>query len=160
MDESAYHASRRQLNPTPCVFERAILAGCAVCELSQRRALAEREVLTCTVPVARINCATLQDLLHERARFALRLPRAGEPMAHAKTMQLQCGGLRGLQAALGAPAADVHAMVRQAQADGASLLQLPWDGIVAAVVAWRSRRRDPGPRPQILDLGPPDHDLT
>lgn len=147
MDESAYHASRHHLNPTPCVFERAILAGCAVCELARRRALAEREVLTCTVPVARINCATLLDLLHERARFALRLPRAGEPIAHAKMMQLQCGGLRGVQAAMDAPVADVHAVVRQAQGDGASLLELPWDGIVTAIVAWRSRRRNPGPRP-------------
>lgn len=147
MDEQAYQASRRVLNPAPCVFERAILAGCAQCELSRRRALAEREVVTCSVPVARINCATLASLFHERATFALRLPRAGVPMAHAKAMQLQCGGLRGLQAALAEPVPDVHLMVRQAQADDASLLELPWEKIVAAIVAWQSPRRASAHRP-------------
>ena len=57
-------------------------------------------------------------------------------------MQLQCGGLGGLQAALAAPVADVHAMVKKAQVDDASLLELPWVDIVAAIVAWR--RKKPG----------------
>lgn len=140
MDEPAYQASRRALNPSPCVFEQAILVGCAQCELSRRRALAEREVVTCSVPVARINCATLESLFHERATFALRLPRAGVPMAHAKAMQLQCGGLRGLQVALAAPVPDVHLMVRKAQADDASLLELPWAEMVRAIAAWRIRK--------------------
>ena len=88
MDESAYHASRRTVNPSPCVFERAILADCAQCELSRRHALAEREVVACSLEVARINCMTLESLFHERARFALRLPGPGVPMVHAKAMQL------------------------------------------------------------------------
>ncbi len=146
MDEPAYQASRRTLNPSPCVFERAILADCARCELSRRRALAEREVVACSLEVARINCTTLESLFRERARFALHLPGPGVPIVHAKAMQLQCGGLRGLQAAVAAPTADVHAMVQKAQANDASLLELPWVEIVSSIVAWQPRRRASRPK--------------
>ena len=146
MDELAYHASRRAMNPSPCVFERAILVGCAQCELARRHALAEREVVACALEVARINCTILNKLFHERATFALRLPRPGAPIAHAKGMRLQCGGLRGLQAALAAPTTDVHTMVQQAKANDASLLDLPWGEIVADIVAWQPRRRAPAPK--------------
>jgi hypothetical protein len=141
MDELAYHARRPTLNPLPCVFEKAVLSNCAQCELSRRHALAEREVVACTSEVAHINCTTLAGLFRERATFALRLPRLGLPIAHAKAMQLQCGGLRGLQAALAAPATDVHVMVRKALANDASLLDLPWGEIVSHIVAWQMRRR-------------------
>lgn len=141
MDETAYHAARQAIQAPPCVFARAILSGCAQCELSRRRALAEREVVTCASEVAHINCVTLDGLLRERAYFALRLPRQNEPIAHAKVMKLHCGGLRGMQAALDAPQPDVHHMVQQAMQDGASLLDLPWASIVASATAWQLRQR-------------------
>lgn len=147
MDEPAYHASRRTLNPSPCVFERALLANCAQCELANRHALAEREVVACSLEVARINCTTLESLFRERATFALRLPRPGVPLVHAKAMQLQCGGLCGLQAAVAAPTVDVHAMVQKAKRNDASLLELPWGEIVASMVAWQPRRRAQTPKP-------------
>jgi hypothetical protein len=62
-------------------------------------------------------------------------------MAHAKVMQLQCGGMRGLKNALAATESDVHTMVQQAKANEASLLELPWGDIVADIVAWQPRRR-------------------
>ncbi len=146
MDELRYHPSREAINLASCVFERAILVGCVQCTLARPHALAEREVVACSLEVARINCTTLESLFHERARFALRLPRAGVPIVHAKVMQLQCGGLRGLQTALAAPRADVHAMVQQAKANDTSLLDLPWGDIVADIVAWQPRRRAPAPK--------------
>lgn len=146
MDEPAHHLSRRTINPSPCVFERAILAGCAQCELSRRHALAEREVVACFLEVARINCTTLESLFWERATFALRLPRPGVPIAHAKAMRLQCGGLRGLQTAVAAPMTDIHAMVQRAQLNDASLLELPWVEIVASIAAWQPRRRAQSPK--------------
>lgn len=146
MDERVYQRSREAINPSPCVFGKAILAGCAQCELSRRRALAEREVVACGFEVARVNCTTLNNLFHERATFALRLPRPGTPLPHARMMQLQCGGLKGLQAALSDGPPDVHAMVHRAQASGASLLDLNWAAIVAAIVAWQPRRRSSAPR--------------
>lgn len=141
MDELAYQASRQGANPSPCVFEKAILAGHAQCSLSKRLSLAEREFVACTFEVARINCSTLENLFRERATFVLRLPRPSVPIAHAKAMQLQCGGLRGLQAALGAPKLDVHELVQQAQANQASLLDLPWNDVVKSIADWQLRRR-------------------
>ncbi len=141
MDETAYHSARQAIPAPPCVFARAILSGCAQCELSRRTALAEREVVTCSSPVAHINCVTLDGLLRERAFFALRLPRQNEPIVHAKVMKLHCGGLRGVQAALQASLPDVHHMVQLAMQDGASLLDLPWADIVASASAWQVRQR-------------------
>ena len=143
MDEAAFHAARQALTPSACVFAKAVLSGCAHCTLAKRTAMAEREVVTCGSEVAHINCSTLNSLFRERALFALRLPRHGEPIVHAKAMKLQCGGLRGLQQAVQASENDVHAMVQMAMVDGASLLDLPWDRMVASISAWELRRRAP-----------------
>jgi hypothetical protein len=141
VDELAFQASRQGANPSPCVFEKALLASSAQCSLSRRLSLAERELVACTFEVARINCSTLEGLFRERATFVLRLPRPGVPIAHAKAMQLQCGGLRGLQAALAAPEMNVHDLVQHAQANQASLLDLPWSDIVKSIATWQLRRR-------------------
>ena len=124
-----------------CVFANALLARAASCELSRRESLAERDLLVCSSAVARINCATLAALLHERARFALKLPPPARPLVHAQAMRLQCGGLAGLQACLDEPVPDVHRMVGQSQARHGSLTALPWERLVAAIVAWQPRQR-------------------
>ena len=123
-----------------CVFAKALLARAAVCELATRRAVAERELVECCSAVARINCATLAALLHERARFALRLPPPGQPMIHAHALRLQCGGLLGLQQALGAAQPDVHRMIGAAQGRFPSLTELPWEAIVNTLKQWQSHR--------------------
>jgi hypothetical protein len=130
---------------SPCVFTKALLARAAVCELARRRALAERDLIECPSPVARTNCTTLAALLHERARFVLRLPGPGQPLVHARALHLQCGGLLALQQALGAPRPDVHQMVGAAHERHGSLIDLPWEAIVRALAQWqpRSRRHRP-----------------
>ncbi len=140
MDESAFRAVRAAANPQPCVFEKALLAGCAECELSVRRALAEREALACASPVARSNCATLLALLRERSAFALKLP-PDAVAPHAVTLKLQCGGLAGLRRVVDAGASDVHRLVAAAREHHGSLLDIPWQDVVAAVQAWQGRRR-------------------
>jgi hypothetical protein len=141
MDELHFHARRRAVVAEPCVFEKALLAGCAGCDRAVRHALAEREVLACASPVARTNCETLHALLRERSAFALRLPLPGERLPHAVTMQLVCGGLRGVGECMQQAPEDVHDLVATAQARYGSLLDLPWPAIVAAVASWKVRRR-------------------
>ncbi len=131
--------------PAACVFTKALLARAANCELATRHALGEADAVSCTSPVARTNCVTLSALLHERAAFALRLPRPGTPLMHARALQLQCGGLVALQQALQAPQPDVHRLVGQAHERHGSLLDLPWQALVDGIVAWQPRRRRPGP---------------
>lgn len=130
-----------------CVFSKALLARAAVCELAERRARAEHELIECPSPVARTNCATLAALLHERARFALRLPGPGQPLMHVQALRLQCGGLIGLQRALEAPRADVHRMVGAAQERHGSLTALPWASIVQVLAQWRGQRPRRAPPP-------------
>lgn len=123
-----------------CVFARALLARTAVCERAARRTVGERELIECSSPVARTNCGTLSALMHERARFALRLPAPGHPIVHAQVLRLQCGGLIGMQQALGSAQADVHRMVGQAHSDYGSLTELPWDAIVQTIRQWQAHR--------------------
>jgi hypothetical protein len=124
-----------------CVFAKALLARAAVCELSARRSVGEREIVECGSVVARTNCGTLASLMHERARFALRLPGPAHPMIHAQALKLHCGGLLGLQHALGATQPDVHVMVGVAHERYGSLTALPWEAIVRDLVTWQPHRR-------------------
>jgi hypothetical protein len=125
----------------PCVFAKALLARAATCEMSQRTCLAERDVLECTSTVARMNCETLAALLHERARFALKLPAPGRPLMHVHALRLQCGGLTALRSTLDVESADVHGMVTIAHERHGTLADLPWDAIVPKLVSWEPRRR-------------------
>ena len=124
-----------------CVFAKALLAQQAGCELARRRAVAERVLLECGSPVARTNCGTLAALLHERSRFALRLPPASRPLIHMQALRLQCGGLTALQQVLGSADRDVHRMVGAAHERHGSLTELPWAALVEALAAWQPPRR-------------------
>ena len=128
-------------SPTACVFAKAMLARQAHCSLAGRHQQAERTLVVCGSPVARTNCGLLAALLHERARFALRLPPAGRPLMHHQALRLQCGGGMALRQVLEAPDGDVHDLVGLAQERHASLTDLPWDRLVPALVAWQSPRR-------------------
>lgn len=140
MDESAFRAVRNATNPRPCVFEKALQAGCAECELAVPHALAEREAVACASPVARSNCATLLVLLRERSAFVLKLP--PDAMApQAVTLKLQCGGLAGLRRVIDPGLPDVHHLVAAARDHHGSLIDMPWLDIVAEVHAWQGRRR-------------------
>lgn len=144
MDEAHFHATRRAVDALPCAFDKALLAGCAGCALAVRHALAERETLVCSSPVARTNCATLHALLRERSAFALRIAPVGVALTHAVAMRIACGGLRGVADAVDEAPTDVHRLVQAAQQRYGGLSDLPWPVIVATVSAWQGRRRRSG----------------
>lgn len=141
MDEAHFRATRRAIATQSCVFEKALLARCAECELAVRHALAEREAIACGSPVARTNCETLHALLRERCAFALKLTPSDERLPHAVTMKLACGGLAGVGECVSRPADNVHRLVQAAQERYGSLGGLPWPAIVRAVAKWQGRRR-------------------
>ncbi len=160
MDETAFRQARGAVNPQPCAFEKAILARCCACSLAQRQNIAEREAVACGSPGAREQCAALRALLRQKSAFALKLTQVDGPLPHSKEMQVECGGLLGVQLALvpeivasieapapGAqgrpPVADVHSLVQAAAARSGALSNLPYSAIVQSVVAYRIRRRRP-----------------
>lgn len=145
VDEAAYREKQAQAAcPLPCVFRAALLARQADCGLVLRHSLAERELLGCSQAAAHLNCEMLERLFVERATFPLKL-RPREPLTHGTVMRLHCGGLRGLQQVLEAPRSDVHELVGLAQAQFGSLVDLPWEQIVAQIKAWQPRRRTLAP---------------
>lgn len=143
MDESAFRTARGEINRLPCVFEKALLARCAVCRLAVDHLIAERGSVACASPVARAFCGELAGLLREKSAFALRLTDTRRILPHATLMKIQCGGLAGLQQALDpeGPAPDVHRLVLIARERYGELAQLPFSQIVQGVAAWQGRRR-------------------
>ena len=124
-----------------CVFAKALLARTAVCELAQRRSIGERDLLECTSPAARVDCGTLAALLHERSRFALKLPSPSRPLTHVQALRLQCGGLAALRHEVAPAEPDVHRLVGHAVVQHGSLADLPWAPLVASLAGWEPRRR-------------------
>lgn len=145
MHEASFHATRQQINPLPCVFEKALLCQAAACEAAQRLALAERELVACREPLARAACGQLLTLLRQNSAFALKLKDTQRILPHAMTMKIQCGGLVGLKDLVDpdAHAPDVLKLVRLAQAEFGALDQLPFSRIVQGVAHWQIRRRSP-----------------
>jgi hypothetical protein len=143
MHEASFHATRQQINPLPCVFEKALLCQAAVCEAAQRLALAERELVACREPLARAACGQLLTLLRTNSAFALKLKDTQRILPHAMTMKIQCGGLVGLKDLVDpdAHAPDVLKLVRLAQAEFGALDQLPFSRIVQGVARWQIRKR-------------------
>lgn len=143
MEESAYPATKEEINRLPCVFGQALLAQCAVCELARRDAVAERESVACSSPLARAACGALYGLLREKSAFALHVRETRRILTHAMAMKIQCGGLNGLKQAVApeAHAPDVHRLVRAATERHGSLDALPFSEIVKGVAAWQGRKR-------------------
>ncbi|MEW6163575.1 MAG: hypothetical protein AB1642_00790 [Pseudomonadota bacterium] len=150
MDEASFHQARQQLNPLPCVFEKALLCQAAACEAAQRLSLAEREVVACREPVARASCGELLQLLRANSAFALKVKDTQRILPHAMTMKIQCGGLTGLKDLLDpdAHAPDVLKLVRRAQAEFGALADLPFSRIVQGVAHWQIRKRGPHAGPK------------
>lgn len=145
MDETAFRNARGDINRLPCVFEKALLARTAVCGLAESHALAERETVACTSPLARAECGRLAGLLREKSAFALKLATTQRILPHAQLMRIQCGGLEGLRQVLDpdAPAPDVHRLICTARERHGDLERLPFSDIVKGVAAWQGRRRQP-----------------
>ncbi|HZV55314.1 MAG TPA: hypothetical protein VFF82_10285 [Rhodocyclaceae bacterium] len=143
MDETAYKSARGEINRLPCVFEKALLSRCAVCQLAASHALAERETIACSSPLARADCGQLSGLLREKSAFALRLTNTQRILPHAMVMKIQCGGLQGLQQVLDAeaPAPDVRRLVLLAREKLGELAALPFSEIVKGVAAFQLRKR-------------------
>lgn len=142
-NEDAYRDARKSVNPTPCAFEKGVLARCIACSRAEKHLLAERETVNCADPAAQVRCTELKTLLRSHSAFALKIPRIGAQLPHAKELKIQCGGLKGLKAVMqgGDSVEDAFALVESALAAHGTLEDLPYSGIVQGVVHFEARRR-------------------
>lgn len=146
VDETAFRHARDEINSLPCIFERALLARHAVCDLAVPHQIAERETVACAQPEAHEACARMSVLLRDKSAFALGLVGTQRILPHAMVMKIQCGGLDGLRALLEprALAPNVRRLVRMAQEAYGDLGELPFSEIVQGMAAWKPRRRHVG----------------
>jgi len=142
-NEDAYRDARKSVNPTPCAFEKGVLARCVSCGKAEKHLLAERETVNCGDAAAQARCLELKTLLRGHSAFALKISRMGPPLPHAKELKIQCGGLKGLQSAMNGTdqVEDVFTLIESALASYATLDAFPYSEVVQGVVHFEARRR-------------------
>jgi hypothetical protein len=146
VDETAFRQVLRSTTPQPCLFGKALTAGCGACRHAEKHYLAEREAYACTDSAARAGCAALHHLLRHHSAFALKHIHEEDPLTHAQELKVQCGGVLGLKLALHGPheIADLPALVAAARAEYGSLDELPYSQIMQSVSAVKVRQHRDG----------------
>lgn len=142
-NEDAYREARQSAIALPCPFERALLSRCVACYKARKLLLAEREAISCTEERAASLCLDFHAALHDNARFALHIE-PHQPWPFGKEIRAQCGGVRGLAAALGKEPglpADVALLVNEGLLDYGGIDRFPYSEIMRAVVHYEPRPR-------------------
>ncbi len=146
MDQDAFRDTYKAVNERRCPYEKAVLTGNCGCTQAKRFCIAEREGLCCGADAAQARCLEYLEHLRTLARFALKTNDSHSALPHAKAMRIQVGGLRGVQAALALetddrrPIEDVDALLRAAIERFGSLADLPYQGIIQQIAAYKGRQ--------------------
>jgi len=149
MEEQEYRDTYHNLNQRRCVFEKTISSRRCTCEKALRFHLADREGIACKSAAGNALCTGLLNSMRHKARFALHLTHADAPLAHAKEIKVQTGGLLGLQTLLYPEKAaeqnidNVLGLIDLAMQRFGGLAELPYDGIIQAIVKFEGRPRRP-----------------
>ena len=145
MEESEYKKTFRSVNDAPCVFAKAILRRCCACSRSQKLFIAEREAIACKSPGGRQRCNEVLAILHDKAAFALKLPRIDSELPHAKELKVQCGGMLGLQESLKHESidivSDIHQLLEQSFEEYGSAEMLPYTEVVRGITRFIPRKK-------------------
>jgi hypothetical protein len=142
-NEDAYKLARRAYIEFSCPFERALLSRCVSCQRSRKLNLAEREAIACCDPAVREHCNAFYHALHDNAQFALKI-NPDVPWPFGKEIRAQCGGVRGLAAALGNAGdetTDASETVLAGLQSYAAIDAFPYSEIMRAVVHYEPRKR-------------------
>jgi len=144
MDEKHYKETYSSINPTRCVFEKAINSRVCNCSKSQRFNLADREGVACQSAAALQACKNLIQHLHSNARFALQRLNT-EQLGHAQEIKIQNGGLLGLQAQLNDlklnKVENINALLVDAEEKYKSIEEFPYSKIMQVISAYQIRNR-------------------
>lgn len=140
MDEKHYKETYSNINPTRCVFEKAINSRVCNCSKSQRFNLADREGVACTSKSYLNRCEKLLAQLHDNARFALQRLDLNQ-LGHAQEIKIQNGGLLGLQREFNdqQKVEDVQAVITDAVKKYNSIEDFPYSTIVQVISAYQIR---------------------
>lgn len=146
MDEQEYRSTYHNVNPLRCVFEKSINSRQTGCRRSHRFCLADREGISCTDNTCQRMCQQFLDNLRSKAQFSLKLTRVMGPLPHAKEMQVQTGGILGLQELLAKhsmPAKpDINFLLEEAVQQFNGIDALPFDELMRGITQYQGRKRN------------------
>jgi len=143
MDESAFRQSMAAVIERPCSFEKAILTRCVSCACSERKQIAERELVSCQTLASLTRCRELHLHLRRAFAFALGKPAVTAPLPHAQEKRVQCGGLQGIQHVLNASpeVENVDALLDGILQQWGALEDIPYSEVVHdAALSYKGRR--------------------
>lgn len=144
MDETEYRSAYQNINPTRCVYEKAINSRVCNCSQAKRFNLADREGVSCNSAQAQKICVELMQVLREKARFVLQQVNVGEQLPHNAEIKIQNGGVKGLLKVLNDEALseqDIFQVLAAAMSKYQTIEQLPYSVIMQEVAAYQGRRR-------------------
>lgn len=153
MEEGEYRNTYHDFNQQRCLFEKSVLSRRSMCEHAHRFCLADREGVACKKQQASALCKDLLSQLRSSARFALKQTSLDEPLAHAKEIKIQTGGLLGLRSVVDEPGMmdkqneqdqpieNIFNLVQQAIEKYGGLNTLPYDEIARTMVQFKGRSR-------------------
>jgi len=144
MDEEQFRRIYHELNPQRCPYEKAI--NHQLCDCSQHRKflLATREGVACDAPEGPQLCETVLSTMRQTARFALKSVLVNGPLPHNKELQVQVGGINGLNQQLSpfnTPPVNIHALLQHALQQYKQPDQLPYQALVQSIARYKARKR-------------------
>lgn len=144
MDEREYKSTYHRVNPTRCVFEKAINSRVCNCSKSVRFNLADREGVSCNSNTAQERCQELLQTLRENSRFVLQLSSTEEKLSHNADIKIQNGGMKGVAKLVRASEVneqDIFMLINSAVDEYQSIDALPYQTIIREISSYQVRRR-------------------
>ena len=143
MDETEYHSTYKDINPTRCVFEKAINSRVCNCSQSARFNLADREGVSCKSKTAQQFCVIILNALRENARFVIQQKSIDGQLPHNAEIRIQNGAVKGLVKifhADGLDEQDIYGVFQLALKKFNSIDQLPYSELMREISAYQIRR--------------------
>lgn len=144
MDEKEYRSAYQDINPTRCVYEKAINSRECNCAKAKRFNLADREGVSCVSPALQRQCVELMQTLRGKARFVLQQTNIEGQLPHNAEIKIQNGGIKGLVKVLANPECDeqdISRLLALSIKKYCSLSALPYSDIMQEISAYQGRRR-------------------
>ena len=144
MDETEYRSTYQDINPTRCVYEKAINSRECNCSRAKRFNLADREGVSCNSPQAQVLCSELMMLLRDKARFVLQQTNIDGPLPHNAEIKIQNGGIKGLvklSPDQNSDQQDIYHVINTSLSKYQSLSQFPFSDLMQEIAAYQGRKR-------------------
>ncbi len=145
MDEKEYRSALESVNPNRCVFEKAVFTTLCECQYARRFVVADRQGIDCRSILKHRHCGELASVIREMSKFLMQQVHTEQGLPHAKELQLQIGGLLGVQESIFPGintdrVKDVSSTVELARSRFDDLKTLPADIVVQRIAGFSLRR--------------------